>query len=176
MRYFLSVFFTFVLLCLLLFSSFNFERDIARILKEQEIVTKRMREFEEAGFSKPSTSTASAKVGFAAIQEMAKLQIQSESEDETFVDEPQHNDLSFLRFDPKSNRMTLEAAPKAEEPFGKFPLEIPTPVQSPNLGNKLRRVGSWRFVLLLFFFVSFFDLPIFIYLFDYLNSYILSYM
>lgn len=130
-----------------MFSSFNFERDIARILKEQEFVTKRMREFEE-GFAKSPTSSASAKVGFAAIQEMAKLQAQSESdEDETFVDEAQHNDLSFLRFDPKSNRMTLEAAPKAEKSFGKFPLEIPTPVQSPNLGNKLRRMGSWRFVL-----------------------------
>ena len=119
----------------------NFERDIARIIQEQELVTKRMKEFEDglAASKKPTE----AKVGFAAIQEMARLQ-EKESEEEK-------NDLSFLRFDPQSNRMTLEAVKAANDKPAKFPLEIPTPVQSPNFGHKLRRMGSWRFVSFFFF-------------------------
>jgi hypothetical protein len=126
----------------------NLERDIARILQEQEFVTKRMREYEpELAASKRPTE---AKVGFAAIQEMARLQEQQPQQDEDA-----NNDLSFLRFDPQSNRMTLEsssagqksASPEKQTNYGKFPLEIPTPLQSPILGaaaHKLKRVGSWR--------------------------------
>ena len=112
----------------------NFERDIARIIREQELVTKRMKDFED-GLS-ASKKPAEAKVGFAAIQEMARLQ-EKETDEEK-------NDLSFLRFDPQSNRMTLEAVKAADKQPAKFPLEIPTPVQSPNFGHKLRRMGSWR--------------------------------
>ena len=139
------------------FSSFNFERDIARILKEQELVTKRMKEFEDGlAASKPPTSME-AKVGFAAIQEMARLQEQDQLSDDP--NQPnnlpslenqqliQAHDLSFLRFDPSSNRMTLEStkspSSSVERP-AKFPLEIPTPVTSPNPGHKLRKMGSWR--------------------------------
>ena len=64
-------------------------------------------------------------------------------------------DLSFLRFDPQSNRMTLESSATSSEKPAKFPLEIPTPSQSPNIGHRLRRMGSspgsWRFDLFLFF-------------------------
>lgn len=109
------------------FSSSNFERDIARILKEQEIVTKKLKEFEE-GFT-ASKSPTEAKVGFAAVQEMARLQEQDGA----------GCDLSFLRFNPQSNRMTLE---KSSDQTAKFPLEIPTPVQSPQ--TKLKRIGSFR--------------------------------
>lgn len=124
---------------LLFFSStsFNFERDIARILKEQELVTKRMKEFEE-GFASP-TPASEAKVGFAAIQEMARLQNhQSDPEDQNSSG---NCDLSFLRFDPQSKRMTLESGEKTS----KFPLEIPaSPIQSPNLSQNLKKMGSWR--------------------------------
>ena len=61
------------------FSSYDFERDIARIIKEQEFVTKRMKEFEEGFASSQSPKKPEAKVGFAAIQEMARLQ---EAEDQ----------------------------------------------------------------------------------------------
>ena len=133
----------------------NFERDIARILQEQELVTKRMKEFEDglAASKKP----AEAKVGFAAIQEMARLQEQHQTAGGEISDveqETETNDLSFLRFDPQSNRMTLEAvkAGGCSDKPAKFPLEIPTPVQSPNFGHKLRRMGSWRYI----FFSKFF--------------------
>ena len=56
------------------FSSYDFERDIARIIKEQEFVTKRMKEFEDGFASSQSPKKPEAKVGFAAIQEMARLQ------------------------------------------------------------------------------------------------------
>ena len=146
----------------------NFERDIARILQEQELVTKRMKEFEDglAASKKPSE----AKVGFAAIQEMARLQETTGGIDSKFdskfdsdADQEETNDLSFLRFDPQSNRMTLEAV-KAGNSGGssdkpaKFPLEIPTPVQSPNFGHKLRRMGSWRYLYISFFELFFFIL------------------
>ena len=61
------------------FSSYDFERDIARIIKEQEFVTKRMKEFEDGFASSQSPKKPEAKVGFAAIQEMARLQ---EAEDQ----------------------------------------------------------------------------------------------
>jgi hypothetical protein len=81
---------------------------------------------------------------------MARLQEQQPQQDEDA-----NNDLSFLRFDPQSNRMTLKsssagqksASPEKQTNYGKFPLEIPTPLQSPILGaaaHKLKRVGSWR--------------------------------
>ena len=64
-------------------------------------------------------------------------------------------DLSFLRFDPQSNRMTLESSATSSEKPAKFPLEIPTPSQSPNIGHRLRRMGSspgsWRLFFYLFF-------------------------
>ena len=74
--------------------------------------------------------------------------------------QPQHKqggcDLSFLRFDPQSNRMTLESSATSSEKPAKFPLEIPTPSQSPNIGHRLRRMGSspgsWR---LIFIFICF---------------------
>ena len=69
-------------------------------------------------------------------------------------------DLSFLRFDPQSNRMTLESSATSSEKPAKFPLEIPTPSQSPNIGHRLRRMGSspgsWRFDFFWFPFILFF--------------------
>ena len=143
----------------------NFERDIARILQEQELVTKRMKEFEDGLAASKKPSTTEAKVGFAAIQEMARLQEQQNNTGSGEIsdvdqDNMETNDLSFLRFDPQSNRMTLEAV-KAGNSGGssdkpaKFPLEIPTPVQSPNFGHKLRRMGSWRYLYIIFFHLFF---------------------
>ena len=75
----------------------------------------------------------------------------------TCGDQEETNDLSFLRFDPQSNRMTLEAvkAGGCSDKPAKFPLEIPTPVQSPNFGHKLRRMGSWRYIFFSKFFFFF---------------------
>ena len=136
----------------------NFERDIARILQEQELVTKRMKEFEDGLAVSKKPSTAEAKVGFAAIQEMARLQEQQNNTGSGEIsdvdqDNTETNDLSFLRFDPQSNRMTLEAvkAGCSSDKPAKFPLEIPTPVQSPNFGHKLRRMGSWRYIAYIIF-------------------------
>ena len=136
----------------------NFERDIARILQEQELVTKRMKEFEDGLAASKKPSTAEAKVGFAAIQEMARLQEQQNNTGSGEIsdfdqDNTETNDLSFLRFDPQSNRMTLEAvkAGCSSDKPAKFPLEIPTPVQSPNFGHKLRRMGSWRYIFYIIF-------------------------
>ena len=158
------------------FSSYDFERDIARILQEQEFVTKRMKEFEEGFASSQSPTKPEAKVGFAAIQEMARLQ-EAEEDDETLMDSnprPQQKqggcDLSFLRFDPQSNRMTLESSATSSEKPAKFPLEIPTPSQSPNIGHRLRRMGSspgsWRFDFIWFPLISTYIL---LYIFSYLR-------
>ena len=104
-----------------------------------------MKEFEEVFAASKSPVLTEAKVGFAAIQEMARIQEQEQKQEQC--------DLSFLRFDPASNRMTLESSTtkspnsSAERP-AKFPLEIPTPVTSPNLGHKLRKMGSWRLDLI----------------------------
>ena len=98
-----------------------------------------MKEFED-GFSSPVMASAAseAKVGFAAIQEMARLQNSDDLEDHQ---NSGNCDLSFLRFDPQSKRMTLESGEKTS----KFPLEIPnSPVQSPNLSQNLKKMGSWR--------------------------------
>lgn len=122
----------------------NMERDIARILQEQELVTKRMREFE------PQKQPTSTKVGFAAIQEMARLQEVALTASKPVPDDD-HCDLSFLRFDPQSNRMTLEQEGNAanncsKDPrgFARFPLEIPTPTRSPTSPKRLHTGGSWR--------------------------------
>merc|ERR1712123_235392 len=94
---------------------------------------------------KPQQDSNTAKVGLAAIQDIAaKQEAALKSEDVTPT-----NDLNFLRYDPTSNRMTLELDPAgsgAEKdpsqralpnlPLGKFPLEIPTPTQSPRVGLK----------------------------------------
>ena len=80
MTFFLFLDFIPLVLCFLYFfilppfSSYDFERDIARIIKEQEFVTKRMKEFEDGFASSQSPKKPEAKVGFAAIQEMARLQ------------------------------------------------------------------------------------------------------
>ena len=80
-------------------------------------------------------------------------------------------DLSFLRFDPQSNRMTLESSATSSEKPAKFPLEIPTPSQSPNIGHRLRRMGSspgsWR--LISFCFVSLYLSFCCLFLFSYLR-------
>ena len=87
-------------------------------------------------------------------------------DDETIMDSnprPQQKqggcDLSFLRFDPQSNRMTLESSATSSEKPAKFPLEILTPSQSPNIGHRLRRMGSspgsWRFDFFWFPFLYF---------------------
>ena len=109
-----------------------------------------MKEFEEGFASPPPVVASEAKVGFAAIQEMARLQNHPHSD----LPEDQSNggncDLSFLRFDPQSNRMTLESVEKPS----KFPLEIPgSPINSPNLSQNLKKMGSWRyfFAFLIFF-------------------------
>ena len=132
-----------------------------------------MKEFEEGFASSQTPSLPEAKVGFAAIQEMARLQEEQINVDGHNDENPSMDsnhgphghlhqnqgggcDLSFLRFDPQSNRMTLESvkSPTSLEKPAKFPLEIPTPTQSPNIGHRLRRMGSWRFAI--FFFFSFF--------------------
>ena len=148
------------------------------------MVTKRSREFENKMPSlSPTTSTTPTtptptsplmsqpvvmKVGFAAVQEMARLQEHDDDDDDVkSVDpkltagvEPKSSstafpvdpcDLSFLRFDPDFNKSPAgttqaKASPvpgKSGKPvFGKFPLEIPTPVHSPKVG--LKRFGSFR--------------------------------
>lgn len=122
-----------------------------------------------------------AKVGFAAIQEMARLQeeaLMRESSPEAGNSQrnsnsADSNDLSFLRFDPDANCLKLEsyefkppmdladfelglgsAEPESAEPkepsskpvagLSKFPLDVPTPTQSPPVG--LRRFGSFRYI------------------------------
>ena len=162
----------------------NFERDIQRILKEQELVTKRSREFESRLPVPISPTTATpfvsqpvmTKVGFAAVQEMARLQEQEGLDDEdedqddvTISKEPERSpdpnmggslpqdtsDLSFLRFNPDFNKSPpntcppkppsglVPAAKTGKNVFGKFPLEIPTPIHSPKVG--LKRFGSFRY-------------------------------
>ena len=117
-----------------------------------------MREFEPSlAIAKKSSAASEAKVGFAAVQEMARLQEQEEQKKEGSCD------LSFLRFDPQSNRMTLEGGPGAQagqerspQAYGRFPLEIPTPVHSPPPGHKLKRAGSFRLLIFYFIFCRFF--------------------
>merc|ERR1712013_96065 len=101
---------------------------------------------------KPQQDSNTSKVGLAAIQDIAaKQEAALKSEDVTPT-----NDLNFLRYDPTSNRMTLELDPAGSSsgdkdqsqrvlpnlPLSKFPLEIPTPTQSPRVG--LKRFDSFR--------------------------------
>jgi hypothetical protein len=160
-------------------------------LKEQELVTKRSKEFESrlpVPIS-PTTTAATAtatplfsqpvmtKVGFAAVQEMARLQEQEglgdddddDQDDVTISKEPERSpepnisgslpqdtsDLSFLRFNPDFNKSPPSTCPPkpssglvpasktGKNVFGKFPLEIPTPIHSPKVG--LKRFGSFRY-------------------------------
>jgi len=187
----------------------NFEKEIQRILAEQELVSKRSLNFEQSSEpdkhsvdvplasteappsspakqppsqtnsmspakrkeelheklarlnsryvsqgekqEKPQQDSNTSKVGLAAIQDIAaKQEAALKSEDVTPT-----NDLNFLRYDPTSNRMTLELDPAGSGgdkdqsqrvlpnlPLGKFPLEIPTPTQSPRVG--LKRFDSFR--------------------------------
>jgi len=187
----------------------NFEKEIQRILAEQELVSKRSMNFEQSSEpnkhsvdvpltsteappsspakqppsqtnsmspakrkeelheklarlnsryvsqgekqEKPQQDSNTSKVGLAAIQDIAaKQEAALKSEDVTPT-----NDLNFLRYDPTSNRMTLELDPAGSHgdkdqsqralpnlPLGKFPLEIPTPTQSPRVG--LKRFDSFR--------------------------------
>lgn len=116
----------------------HFERDVRRILSEQGIVTKRAKEFE--------ASPSRAKVGFAAIQEMARKQEEELMKDDlskelqSSCQTAKHTiakDLNFLRFDPDANCLKLESVEMAQPSLGvgKFPLEVTTPVaQSPKIG------------------------------------------
>ena len=149
------------------------EKDVTRMLLEQGIVSKRSQEFESSPSPGPQPAAASAKVGFAAIQEIARKQEEALMRDMTpspvvAKTEPEkkvkrtEDDLSFLRFDPESNCLKLDfeqpkfvakerekspaAAPSREsspQKVGKFPLEIKTPLQSPQVG--LKRFGSFRY-------------------------------
>lgn len=166
----------FILLFLLLIVSShdpspNFEREIQRILQEQELVTKRSREFESLVPLAQQQPISGVKVGFAAVQEMARLQEQSlvaesskkqDSPEKAAVTSgvlpPDTSDLSFLRFNPNAgvNKIQSPSPPPKMSPsdlppgpkglgrnaFGKFPLEIPTPIHSPKVG--LKRFGSFR--------------------------------
>ena len=156
------------------------EKDVSRMLLEQGIVSKRSHEFESSPSPGPQQpASASAKVGFAAIQEIARKQEEALMRDMTpspvvakaealssekmRVKRPEE-DLSFLRFDPESNCLKLDfeqpkfaAKEKEKSPIapskesspqkvGKFPLEINTPLQSPQVG--LKRFGSFRYYIL----------------------------
>ena len=111
----------------------------------------------------------SAKVGFAAIQEMARLQEEALMKDDKILGDSKHldqipdnpkekleaqakdiaRDLGFLRFDPDANCLKLEnfdyPSPNLESQpkVGKFPLEVTTPVQSPPITK--RRFNSHRY-------------------------------
>ena len=151
----------------------DLERDIARILEEQALVTRRAGEIEKAlaagqGHGHPLQSPQpSAKVGFAAIQEMARLQeralLGSEEEEEGEESgaggSKQEN---IITFDPAANCLQLKppstpskAAVGGVGGLGKFPLEVPSspiarsppaPAAAPAAGGRvgLRRVGSQR--------------------------------
>lgn len=149
----------------------NFEREIQRILQEQELVTKRSKEFENLIPHGQKQPPLGVKVGLAAVQEMARLQEQSlanELSDKNGKHEMVEtsppvlpldtSDLSFLRFNPNAgvNKVQSPSPPLKSSPseipplpkglgknaFGKFPLEIPTPIHSPKVG--LKRFGSFR--------------------------------
>lgn len=61
---------------------------------------------------------STSKVGFAAIQELARLQ------EEALRREEVAQDLNFLRFDPGANCLRLEGFDfNPKSPLGKFPVE-----------------------------------------------------
>ena len=148
----------------------DLERDIARILEEQALVTRRAGEIEKAlaagqGHGHPLQSPQpSAKVGFAAIQEMARLQeralLGSEEEEEEEGEEPRaaagSKQENIITFDPAANCLQLKppstpskAAVGGVGGLGKFPLVVPSsPIarSPPAAGGRvgLRRVGSQR--------------------------------
>merc|ERR1719469_564590 len=83
-----------------------------------------------------------AKVGLAAIQDIAAKQESAlHQPDSSPQQQESSQDVNLLRYDPLSNRMTLEMESTKDVkispskarlpalPFGKFPLEIPTPTQ-----------------------------------------------
>ena len=149
----------------------DLERDIARILEEQALVTRRAGEIEKAlaagqGHGHPLHSPQpSAKVGFAAIQEMARLQeralLGSEEEEEEGEESGAGGSKqeNIITFDPAANCLQLKPPSKAAVGgvggLGKFPLEVPSspiarsppaPAAAPAAGGRvgLRRVGSQR--------------------------------
>ncbi|XP_059084537.1 Ca(2+)/calmodulin-responsive adenylate cyclase-like isoform X2 [Tigriopus californicus] len=95
------------------------ESDVQRMLQQQGLVSKRAKEFE------PPEPTAHNKVGFAAIQELARKQEELLMRDST----------------PVSDNKT-EPQDQGAKGAGRFPLEVKTPIQSPPIG--LRRFGSFR--------------------------------
>ena len=133
----------------------DLERDIARILEEQAFVTRRAGEIEKALAGQGQgqlQQQPSAKVGFAAVQEMARLQERALLGSEA-TDEPNKGQQeNIITFDPAANCLQLKP-PTPTRAFGglsKFPLEVPSsPIaRSPTATNParvgLRRVGSQR--------------------------------
>ena len=143
----------------------DLERDIARILEEQAFVTRRAGEIEKAlaagqGQGQQLQPSHSAKVGFAAIQEMARLQerallgCEEGEESESATNKGQQDNI--ITFDPAANCLQLKppstpskAAVGGVGGLGKFPLEVPSspiarspPAAPARFG--LRRVGSQR--------------------------------
>ena len=133
-------------------ASSDLERDIARILEEQALVTRRAGEIEKAlaGQGQQQQQQPSAKVGFAAVQEMARLQERALLGSEVDEDEPAKENI--ITFDPAANCLQLKQpanSAKTVGGLGKFPLEVPSspiarspPAASARVG--LRRMGSQR--------------------------------
>ena len=106
-------------------------------------------------------ASGSSKVGFAAIQEMAKKQEQElrkldDEEQRMIINKRQNDDLAFLRFDA-ADINCLQFGDNDDdvdnnEP-GKFPLDIitpgnsPPPAKGPALSSSvgLKRFGSFRY-------------------------------
>ena len=156
----------------------DLERDIARILEEQALVTRRAGEIEKAlnsqgqGHLKSAVTSPqshqppSAKVGFAAIQEMARLQERALHDGgEPDPGAGGAREENIITFDPAANCLQLkpQVPLKVTSPeghltkpeghqvggLGKFPLEVPSspiarspPAAVARVG--LRRVGSQR--------------------------------
>ena len=140
----------------------DLERDIARILEEQAFVTRRAGEIEKAlaagqGQGQQLQPSHSAKVGFAAIQEMARLQerallgCEEGEESESATNKGQQDNI--ITFDPAANCLQLKPPTPSKTVgvggLGKFPLEVPSspiarspPAAPARFG--LRRVGSQR--------------------------------
>ena len=120
-----------------------------------------------AACGSPPPSQPPAKVGFAAIQEMARRQeealLKGDDLGSDAVDSPVKATAGgyHMRFDPEANCLKLETeeeAAKSSLPvpiaqkekttagLGRFPLEVsPSPTQSPpSRGFGLRRAGSYR--------------------------------